>query len=114
MRGRNGRPTVPFSAGHAELFAFGMLCALVAASSWVFTATYLCLAVSTTHSVSEYACLARASLQVPLVFQRCCFCSDVVFVHGSALKLIGMLDFASSQVTSSPTLLFSAPSDLPV
>ncbi|GIL62137.1 hypothetical protein Vafri_16409 [Volvox africanus] len=34
-----------------ELFAFGMLCALVAASSWVFIATYFCLAVSTTHSV---------------------------------------------------------------
>ncbi|EFJ51230.1 hypothetical protein VOLCADRAFT_79832 [Volvox carteri f. nagariensis] len=34
-----------------ELFAFGMLCALVAASTWVFTATYFCLAVSTTHSV---------------------------------------------------------------
>ncbi|PNH03297.1 Phosphate permease PHO89 [Tetrabaena socialis] len=34
-----------------ELFAYGMFIALVAASSWVFFATYLSLAVSTTHSV---------------------------------------------------------------
>ncbi|KAG2495911.1 hypothetical protein HYH03_006148 [Edaphochlamys debaryana] len=34
-----------------ELFMYGMMVALIAASSWVFTATYFCLAVSTTHAV---------------------------------------------------------------
>ncbi|KAG2495910.1 hypothetical protein HYH03_006147 [Edaphochlamys debaryana] len=34
-----------------EIFMYGMMVALIAASSWVFTATYFCLAVSTTHSV---------------------------------------------------------------
>ncbi|GIL62135.1 hypothetical protein Vafri_16409 [Volvox africanus] len=34
-----------------EIFAFGMMVALIAASSWVFIATYLSLAVSTTHAV---------------------------------------------------------------
>ncbi|GLC55696.1 hypothetical protein PLESTB_001015700 [Pleodorina starrii] len=34
-----------------EIFAYGMMVSLIAASTWVFTATYFCLAVSTTHSV---------------------------------------------------------------
>eukprot|EP00198_Chlamydomonas_reinhardtii_P005539 XP_001694875.1 sodium/phosphate symporter [Chlamydomonas reinhardtii] len=34
-----------------EMFAYGMMCALISASTWVFTATYFSLAVSTTHSV---------------------------------------------------------------
>ncbi|KAG2451842.1 hypothetical protein HYH02_003618 [Chlamydomonas schloesseri] len=34
-----------------ELFAYGMMCALIAAGTWVLIATYLCLGVSTTHSV---------------------------------------------------------------
>lgn len=34
-----------------ELFAYGMLIALVSASAWVYFATYLSLAVSTTHSI---------------------------------------------------------------
>ncbi|EFJ51229.1 hypothetical protein VOLCADRAFT_79831 [Volvox carteri f. nagariensis] len=34
-----------------EIFAYGMTVALIAASSWVFLATYWSLAVSTTHSV---------------------------------------------------------------
>ncbi|KAL6753998.1 sodium/phosphate symporter [Haematococcus lacustris] len=34
-----------------EVFAFGMLCALIAAWLWVTTATYLEIAVSTTHSI---------------------------------------------------------------
>ncbi|GFH29833.1 phosphate transporter, partial [Haematococcus lacustris] len=33
------------------VFAFGMLCALIAAWLWVTTATYLEMAVSTTHSI---------------------------------------------------------------
>ncbi|KAG2441714.1 hypothetical protein HXX76_003330 [Chlamydomonas incerta] len=34
-----------------ELFAYGMMCALIAAGTWVLIATYFCLAVSTTHAV---------------------------------------------------------------
>lgn len=34
-----------------EVFAFGMMCALGAAATWVAIATYLSLAVSTTHSI---------------------------------------------------------------
>lgn len=34
-----------------ELFAYGMLCALASSSLWVFLATYMGLAVSTTHSI---------------------------------------------------------------
>lgn len=36
-----------------EIFAYGMLCALVAASFWLYVATYLEMAVSTTHSISK-------------------------------------------------------------
>ncbi len=36
-----------------QVFAYGMLCALIAAGTWITTATYLELAVSTTHSISE-------------------------------------------------------------
>ncbi|PNW71457.1 hypothetical protein CHLRE_16g655200v5 [Chlamydomonas reinhardtii] len=34
-----------------ELFAYGMMCSLIAAGTWVIIATYFCLAVSTTHAV---------------------------------------------------------------
>eukprot|EP00198_Chlamydomonas_reinhardtii_P005535 XP_001694871.1 sodium/phosphate symporter [Chlamydomonas reinhardtii] len=34
-----------------EMFAYGMLCALISASTWLYIATYLSLAVSTTHSI---------------------------------------------------------------
>lgn len=38
-------------ASDPELFAYGMMCALFSASTWVFIATYFGLAVSTTHSI---------------------------------------------------------------
>ncbi|KAG2484956.1 hypothetical protein HYH03_016254 [Edaphochlamys debaryana] len=49
IAGSIARPTA-FQA-QPEIFMYGMLCALIAASAWVFTATYFCLAVSTTHSI---------------------------------------------------------------
>ncbi len=36
-----------------RIFAFGMLVSLFSAAAWVYVATYFCLAVSTTHSISE-------------------------------------------------------------
>ena len=39
-----------FSSNPAE-FMYGMLCSLCAASLWVYAATYMGLAVSTTHSI---------------------------------------------------------------
>jgi sodium-dependent phosphate transporter len=36
-----------------QVFAFGMLCALIASAIWLTLATYLELAVSTTHTISE-------------------------------------------------------------
>jgi len=38
-------------ANDPEIFAYGMLCALVAASTWLYVATYYSMAVSTTHSI---------------------------------------------------------------
>ncbi len=45
-----------------EIFAFGMLCALIAGWAWVTLATYLELAVSTTHSISKYSVAELAEL----------------------------------------------------
>ena len=41
--------------GAPEVLMYGMLCALVAAGTWVTLATYLELPVSTTHSISEWS-----------------------------------------------------------
>jgi solute carrier family 20 (sodium-dependent phosphate transporter) len=38
-----------------EILAYGMLCALTAASIWLIVATYLEMPVSTTHSIIGYA-----------------------------------------------------------
>lgn len=38
-------------AADPELFAYGMMCSLFSASAWVYIATYMGLAVSTTHSI---------------------------------------------------------------
>ena len=39
---------------YAEIYMFGMMCSLIAASLWVTIATYLELGVSTTHSISAW------------------------------------------------------------
>ena len=36
-----------------ELYMYGMLCSLAVAGTWLLIATYWCLPVSTTHSISE-------------------------------------------------------------
>lgn len=38
-------------ASDPEIFAYGMMCSLFSASAWVYIATYMGLAVSTTHSI---------------------------------------------------------------
>ena len=36
------------------MYMYGMLTSLTVAGTWLMVATYWCLAVSTTHSISEY------------------------------------------------------------
>lgn len=36
-----------------ELYMYGMLCALTVAGTWLLIATYYCMPVSTTHSISK-------------------------------------------------------------
>jgi sodium-dependent phosphate transporter len=38
-----------------EILMYGMLCALIAAGTWLIIATYLEMPVSTTHSIIGYA-----------------------------------------------------------
>jgi sodium-dependent phosphate transporter len=40
-----------------EILMYGMLCALIAAGTWLIIATYLETPVSTTHSIIGYASL---------------------------------------------------------
>ena len=37
-----------------EIYMYGMLCSVAVAGTWLLVATYWCLPVSTTHSISEY------------------------------------------------------------
>jgi len=37
-----------------EIYMYGMLCSIAVAGTWLLIATYWCLPVSTTHSISEY------------------------------------------------------------
>ena len=36
-----------------EIYMYGMLCSVTVAGTWLLLATYWCLPVSTTHSISE-------------------------------------------------------------
>ena len=37
-----------------EIYMYGMLCSVAMAGTWLLIATYMCLPVSTTHSISEF------------------------------------------------------------
>jgi hypothetical protein len=59
-------------ASPAQVFAFGMMCALISSSVWLTLATYLELAVSTTHTISEWQGVGLTS--------SCCAPSRVIVI----------------------------------
>ena len=53
-----------------EIYMYGMLCSVAVAGTWLLLATYWCLPVSTTHSISESIALSTQAVVIMQVSIR--------------------------------------------